>query len=505
MPFDGSGNFSPAASPNFPAIGGEVISALYYNNVISDLAAGLSNALTRDGQGKPLVDMNWNGKNLTNAGTIGSVQGAFSGNVTVGGALTVTGATALAGLAAGNTNLTGTLGVSGNTTIGGTLILANAGFVFNSDGAQDTGIRWVSDGVMAMRANAVDRFTVDTTGVSVNGALAVSGLAAVGGAATVSGVLTASTVSNLRGQVNFGTTGHGNIGSDTNTLYLRGNNMAFQDGAASATRMYISSSGYVGIGTTAPAAALHVFGNNGTFGTSAFFSLNAGVPGIGIGHSGAIGVIQGHAAANSAATAGFAMQLSGGNVGIGVLPTANRLQVDGDVGAANFRIGTQLTSDAGTFGFTNGNGPGVVVWGSASAGAGSVDVNVGGNTRLRINTSGGITSSDLADAVGYKGLPQNQRTSAYTLALADMGKHVYTTAGAFAVTVPANSATAFPVGTAITIVNEDSVKTITPAGGVTLILAGIGSTGTRTIAIGAVATLIKVQTDRWYISGAGIT
>lgn len=465
MPFDGSGNFSPAASPNFPAIGGEVISAGYYNNVINDLTSGLSNALTRDGQGKPLVDLNWNGKSLTNANNLGAVTGTFTGNGSFGGTLSVTGVTTLAAVGATNATLSGTLGVTGNTTLGGTLgvtgntsiggtlgvtgaanfggsltagniagvngtftgtvFFSNTGFVFSSDGSQDTGMRWISDGVFAARSNGSDVLTI-------GGAQAL----AVTGAMTVSGAVTNSSITNLRGTVYLGTTGVGSIGADTTVNYYRHSNHSIQNAAGTVTYLTIDSSG---------------------------------------------------------------------NVGIGTAPTANRLQVSGDVGASNFRIGTQLTSDAGTFGFTNGNGPGIVVWGSASGGAGKLDLNVGGNTRLSVNTSGGITSSDLADAVGYKGLPQNQRTSAYTLTLSDMGKHVYTTAGAFAVTVPANSTTAFPVGTAITIINEDSVKTITPAGGVTLVLAGIGSTGTRTLAIGAVATLIKVQTGRWYISGVGIT
>ena len=140
-------------------------------------------------------------------------------------------------------------------------------------------------------------------------------------------------------------------------------------------------------------------------------------------------------------------------------------------------------------------GPGYLAFGS------------GQQERLRFSTSGGITSSDLADAVGYKGLPQNQRTGAYTLALSDMGKHIYATAANFNITIPANSSVAFPIGTAITIVVEDQFHTLVPAAGVTLVLAGTGAgtTGTRTLAQGSVATIIKVGTDRWYVSGAGVT
>ena len=117
------------------------------------------------------------------------------------------------------------------------------------------------------------------------------------------------------------------------------------------------------------------------------------------------------------------------------------------------------------------------------------------------------TGTIAATSIGYRGLPQNQQVSTYTLALDDIGDHVYTTAGAFTITIPANATTAFPIGSAITIINEDAIKTLAPAVGVTLILAGTGAatTGNRTLAIGSVATIIKVGTNRWFISGAGVT
>jgi hypothetical protein len=134
----------------------------------------------------------------------------------------------------------------------------------------------------------------------------------------------------------------------------------------------------------------------------------------------------------------------------------------------------------------------------------------GANTNITaLNQSVTVTATGTiaADTIGYRGLPQNQQTSTYTLSLADIGDHVYTTAGAFTITIPANATTAFPIGSAITIINEDAIKTLAPAAGVTLVLAGTGAatTGNRTLAIGSVATIIKVGTNRWFISGAGVT
>lgn len=50
MPYNGTGNFSPPASPYFPTVPGTVIESGKFNYIITDIATGLSNCLTRDGQ-----------------------------------------------------------------------------------------------------------------------------------------------------------------------------------------------------------------------------------------------------------------------------------------------------------------------------------------------------------------------------------------------------------------------------------------------------------------------
>ncbi len=84
MPFDGSGNFSPSPAPNFPAVSGTPISSTYYNAVINDIASGLSNALTRDGQGKPTANINWNAKDLTNVATLGAATLQLTNALAIG-------------------------------------------------------------------------------------------------------------------------------------------------------------------------------------------------------------------------------------------------------------------------------------------------------------------------------------------------------------------------------------------------------------------------------------
>jgi hypothetical protein len=105
--------------------------------------------------------------------------------------------------------------------------------------------------------------------------------------------------------------------------------MAFQtrSGDALSERMRIDSSGNVGIGNSVPTAKLHVFGNNGTFGTNSFFGLNGSTSGIAIGNNGTIGLIQGQATALSATAADIGIQVNGGNVGIGTSSPTQKLDV----------------------------------------------------------------------------------------------------------------------------------------------------------------------------------
>jgi hypothetical protein len=118
-----------------------------------------------------------------------------------------------------------------------------------------------------------------------------------------------------------------------------------------------------------------------------------------------------------------------------------------------------------------------------------------------------ITHVAGASNVAYMNMPQNLQSTAYTLVLADNGKHVYkTTTTARTITIPANASVAFPVGTAIVFVNGNlsGVMTIAITTDV-MRLAGPGTTGSRTLAANGVATALKVATTEWQISGTGLT
>lgn len=110
--------------------------------------------------------------------------------------------------------------------------------------------------------------------------------------------------------------------------------------------------------------------------------------------------------------------------------------------------------------------------------------------------------------VGYLNVPQNSQSANYTLVASDAGKHILhpsADANARTFTIPANSSVPFPVGTAVTFVNETSQVVSIGITTDTLTLAGSTTTGTRSLAQNGVATALKVTSTKWIISGTGLT
>lgn len=112
------------------------------------------------------------------------------------------------------------------------------------------------------------------------------------------------------------------------------------------------------------------------------------------------------------------------------------------------------------------------------------------------------TFTDLADAAGnVRDIPQNAKTSGYTLIISDAGKHISITTGG--VTVPAS---VFSAGDAVTIYNNSgSNQTITQGASTTLRSAGTANTGNRTLAQYGICTVLCVASNTFVISGAGLS
>jgi hypothetical protein len=130
-------------------------------------------------------------------------------------------------------------------------------------------------------------------------------------------------------------------------------------------------------------------------------------------------------------------------------------------------------------------------------------------TNKTISGASNTLTVDGTISVGFLSIPQNSQSAAYTLVAGDAGKHILhpsadTTARTF--TIPANGSVPFPIGTAITFVNQNGAGVVTIAITTdTMRLAGAGTTGSRTLAANGVATAIKLTSTEWIISGVGLT
>jgi hypothetical protein len=81
MPFNGTGTFNNLYdwTKDFdPATGKRKIDSTKMQAQDTDIAAALSNCLTRDGQGKPLTALDFNGQNLSNVNALSATSGSFA-------------------------------------------------------------------------------------------------------------------------------------------------------------------------------------------------------------------------------------------------------------------------------------------------------------------------------------------------------------------------------------------------------------------------------------------
>lgn len=119
-----------------------------------------------------------------------------------------------------------------------------------------------------------------------------------------------------------------------------------------------------------------------------------------------------------------------------------------------------------------------------------------------------ITAKYL-NQVGYINIPQIISSADHTLVLQDQGRqilHPSADTAARTFTIPANSAVPFPIGTAVTFINQNGAGVVSVAiTSDTMRLAGAATTGTRALAANGVATAIKVTATEWIISGVGLT
>lgn len=187
-------------------------------------------------------------------------------------------------------------------------------------------------------------------------------------------------------------------------------------------------------------------------------------------------------------------------------------------GVATNLTGTAAALTAGRVS-TNANMTGhIVSLGNASA-LGSftaAELNAAVSDADMVTTSSAqtLTNKTLTDStvdgngIGYINIPQNIKSTSYTCVLADQGKHILhpssdTTGRIY--TIPSNATVAYPIGTALTFVNQASAGALTISIATDVMrLAGAGTTGSRTLAANGIATAIKITATEWIISGSGL-
>ncbi|MCA3041895.1 MAG: hypothetical protein ING51_02660 [Rhodocyclaceae bacterium] len=146
-----------------------------------------------------------------------------------------------------------------------------------------------------------------------------------------------------------------------------------------------------------------------------------------------------------------------------------------------------------------------------SSGANNILVMSGGSEAIFtvILTSGTTAASWIQNQITTKHIPQNSQSAAYTTVISDANKHILhpsadTTARVF--TIDSNANVPYPIGTAITFVNQNAAGTLTISITTdTMRLAGAGTTGSRTLTANGIATALKVTATEWIISGTNLT
>jgi hypothetical protein len=144
----------------------------------------------------------------------------------------------------------------------------------------------------------------------------------------------------------------------------------------------------------------------------------------------------------------------------------------------------------------------IVIGGGAGVAPSTTTTGTGVLTLLGVAANG-----SASDGPGYRGVPQNSQSTAYTTVMADNGKHIlHPTAdnNARTFTIDSNANVAYPVGACITFVNQINTVTIAITSD-TMVLAGAGTTGSRTLAANGMATATKVASTVWFINGTGLT
>jgi hypothetical protein len=253
--------------------------------------------------------------------------------------------------------------------------------------------------------------------------------------------------------------------------------------------------------------------NIGSVGTLTALNVNDTIVSVGLtANTGDITVTAGVFAGDG----GSISNVVGANVTgeVGFSAVANSVAIANVSGAGNIAT---VNLDGNTANYLDGTGSWGPVTATTATTAGTVTTAAQPNitslgTLVTLDVTGNISGGNInantnGFAIGYKEIPPVVLSANDTIALEDSGKHFRsTTAGNITLSIPTNATVAFPTGTAISIVEQAAGNILVNAiSGVTLYHAGNSTAGNRVISTFGVATLMKVDSDTWFISGTGVS
>ena len=253
--------------------------------------------------------------------------------------------------------------------------------------------------------------------------------------------------------------------------------------------------------------------NIGSVGTLTALNVNDTIVSVGLtANTGDITVTAGVFAGDG----GSISNVVGANVTgeVGFSAVANSVAIANVSGAGNIAT---VNLDGNTANYLDGTGSWGPVTATSATTAGTVTTAAQPNitslgTLVTLDVTGNISGGNInantnGFAIGYKEIPPVVLSANDTIALEDSGKHFRsTTAGNITLSIPTNATVAFPTGTAISIVEQAAGNILVNAiSGVTLYQAGNSTAGNRVISTFGVATLMKVDSDTWFISGTGVS
>lgn len=196
--------------------------------------------------------------------------------------------------------------------------------------------------------------------------------------------------------------------------------------------------------------------------------------------------------------------------GLGDLLSSNNLSdVDNAATArTNLGLASAATVATGTSGATLGLLNSNLTFSGTLATTALVSMSGGATLSGTVDYRLTATATTLnSDSIGFRGAPLNTQDATYTFVMQDSGKTVlHTSASTHTWTVPPNASVAYPTGTVIVVANIGSgAVTLARGSGVALRIGGSATDSNKTLAQHGIASLLKLDTNSWYVSGTGVS